>query len=43
VYKRQDIVLATYVNKKKIGESVSVKIWRDKKETEITVVLGKKS
>ncbi len=38
----EDIVLATYINKKKIGESVSLKIWRDKKELEVKVVLEKK-
>jgi serine protease Do len=38
----EEIVLATYVNKKKIGESVKLKVWRDKKEVEITVVLEKK-
>lgn len=39
----EKIVLATYVNKKKIGENVELKIWRDKKDMEIKVVLGKKS
>ena len=39
----EEIVLATYVNKKKIGESVKLKVWRDKKELELTVVLEKKS
>ncbi|HBP50866.1 MAG: Protease Do [Candidatus Shapirobacteria bacterium GW2011_GWE1_38_10] len=38
----KEIVLATYVNKKKIGDSVVLKIWRDKKELEFTVVLEKK-
>jgi len=38
----ENIVLATYVNKKKIGEAVTVKVWRDKKELEFTVVLEKK-
>jgi len=37
-----EIVLATYVNKKKIGESVVLKVWRDKKELEFKVVLEKK-
>lgn len=37
-----EIVLATYVNKKKIGESVVLKVWRDKKELEVKVVLEKK-
>jgi len=40
---KEEIVLATYINKKKIGESVNLKIWRDKKEMEIKVVLEKKS
>jgi len=34
--------LATFINKKKIGDSVSVKIWRDNKEQEVTVKLEKK-
>jgi serine protease Do len=34
--------LATYINKKKIGDSVVVKIWRDDKEQEIMVKLEKK-
>ncbi len=38
----EKIILATYVNKKKIGESINLKIWRDKKEMEIKVVLEKK-
>jgi S1-C subfamily serine protease len=38
-----DIVLATYVNKKKIGESVILKIWRNEQEMSITVVLEKKN
>lgn len=37
-----EIVLATYVNKKKIGEEVKLTVWRDKKEISITVVLEKK-
>jgi len=40
---KEEIVLATYINKKKIGESVNLKIWRDKKEMDIKVVLEKKS
>jgi S1-C subfamily serine protease len=39
----KEIVLATYVNKKKIGESVTLKIWRDKQEMDFTVVLEKKA
>lgn len=39
----ENIVLATYVNKRKIGDSVVLKVWRDAKEIEITVVLEKKS
>jgi len=38
----QNTSLATYINKKKIGDSVSVKIWRDNKEQEIMVKLEKK-
>ncbi|MFA5025996.1 MAG: trypsin-like peptidase domain-containing protein [Candidatus Shapirobacteria bacterium] len=38
-----DVVLATYVNKKKIGESVVLKVWRNKEKLELTVVLEKKS
>ena len=40
---KEEIVLATYINKKKIGESVNLKIWRDKKEMEVKVVLEKKA
>jgi len=39
---KENIVLATHVSKKKIGESVNLKIWRDKKEMEVKVVLEKK-
>lgn len=39
---KENIVLATYISKKKIGESVNLKIWRDKKEMEVKVVLEKK-
>ena len=39
----ENIVLATYVNKMKIGDSVVLKVWRDRKELEFTVVLEKKS
>ena len=35
--------LATYINKKKIGDRVTLKIWRNKKYTDVTVVLEKKS
>ena len=38
-----DIVLATYVNKKKIGDSVMVRVWRNNQEIEMMVVLEKKS
>jgi len=38
-----NVVLATYINRKKIGESVNIKIWRDKKEIEMKVVLEKKN
>ena len=37
-----EIVLATYINKMKIGDSVKLIVWRDKKEMEFTVVLEKK-
>ena len=40
---KENIVLATYINKKKIGDSVDLKIWRDKKEIEVKVVLEKKT
>ncbi len=40
---KENIILATYINKKKIGESVDLKIWRDKKEMEVKVVLEKKN
>lgn len=38
----ENIVLASYVNKMKIGESVKLKVWRDKSELEFTLVLEKK-
>lgn len=38
-----DIVLATYVNNKKIGDTVRIKVWREKNEIEISVILEKKS
>jgi len=38
----KNTVLATYINKKKIGDNVSVKIWRDKEEITLKVVLEKK-
>lgn len=39
----KNTTLATYINKKKIGEEVSLKIWRDKKYMELKVVLEKKN
>jgi len=40
---QENVVLATYINKKKIGDLVTIKVWRDKKEMEFTVVLEKKN
>lgn len=39
----EKLELANYVNKKKIGDLLKVKIWRDNKELELTVILEKKS
>ncbi len=38
----KNTVMATYINKKKIGDEVTIKIWREKKEEEIRVKLEKK-
>ena len=38
----KNTVLSTYVNTKKIGDTITLKIWRDKKEIEIKVKLEKK-
>jgi serine protease Do len=38
-----DFSIATYINQKKIGDSVSVKYWRDSKELTVTVKLEKKT
>ena len=38
-----DFSIADYVNKKKIGDSVTIKLWRDNKEQAIAVKLEKKS
>lgn len=38
----KDTSLATLVNKKKIGESMSIKYWRDNKETTVSVTLEKR-
>jgi S1-C subfamily serine protease len=38
----KNTTLATYINKRKIGETVALKVWRDKNYTDITVVLEKK-
>jgi len=34
--------LATFINKKKIGDDVSLKVWRDDKEIEVRVRLEKR-
>jgi serine protease Do len=34
--------LASYISKKKIGDNVTVKIWRDKQDLTVTVKLEKK-
>lgn len=39
----KNTVLATYINKRKIGETVTLKIWRGKNYMEVKVVLEKKS
>ncbi|MFA6007434.1 MAG: trypsin-like peptidase domain-containing protein [Candidatus Shapirobacteria bacterium] len=39
----KNTTLATYINKKKIGDKVTLKIWRNKNYMEFTVVLEKKS
>jgi len=38
-----DFSIANYINKKKIGDSVTLKFWRDKKEQTVIVKLEKKS
>lgn len=38
-----DFSIANYINKKKIGDSVTLKFWRDNKEQTVTVKLEKKS
>jgi S1-C subfamily serine protease len=37
-----DFSIATYINQKKIGDSVTMKFWRDNKEQTVTVKLEKK-
>lgn len=39
----KNTVLATYINNKKIGDTVTVKVWRDKKEESVQVMLEKRS
>jgi serine protease Do len=39
--KLKDTALGEIINKKKIGDRVTLKIWRDGEEKEITVMLGK--
>lgn len=38
----KNTVLSTYINTRKIGDSITLKIWREKKEIEIKVKLEKK-
>jgi S1-C subfamily serine protease len=38
----KNTVLSTYINTRKIGDTITMKIWRDKKEIEIKVKLEKK-
>jgi len=38
----KNTVLSTYINRKKIGETVNLKVWRDKKEMTFTILLEKK-
>ena len=38
-----DFSIAEYINKKKIGDSVTLKFWRDKKELTVNVQLAKKT
>jgi S1-C subfamily serine protease len=38
----ENIVLASYVNRMKIGDEVKIKVWRDKKEVELKILLEKK-
>ncbi|MBI4129995.1 trypsin-like peptidase domain-containing protein [Candidatus Roizmanbacteria bacterium] len=38
---KADDGLATLINKKKIGDRVTVKIWRDEEEKDLTVTMGK--
>jgi len=40
---KQDFSIADYINKKKIGDSVTLKFWRDNKEQTVSVKLEKKS
>ena len=37
-----DFSIADYINKKKIGDSVTLKFWRGNKEAEVKIVLEKK-
>jgi len=39
----RNTVLSTYINTRKIGDTITMKIWRDKKEIEIKVMLENKS
>jgi len=39
----KNTVLSTYVNRKKIGDSIVLKIWRSDKQIEVTVILEKKA
>jgi serine protease Do len=39
----KNTMLSTYINTRKIDDTVTLKIWRDKKEIEIKVKLEKKS
>ncbi len=39
----KNTVLATYINNKKIGDTVTVKVWRDKKEETVQVRLEKRN
>jgi serine protease Do len=38
-----NFLIAEYINKKKIGDSVSISLWRDNKQQNLTVKLEKKS